>query len=204
MRRCLDFLGGLVHTSFHQAGGWEETGGEHEATETGRLSSSGPNLHNITHHGDTERPYVAEWGRRVREGIVAPTGWCVIKADLGQEEPRIGAFLSGDHILAAAIDSGDMYLVAAAMAYHKDAEQIDREERQIGKRMFMAWLNRAGPRGIQTSAYWLSTDEAKRVLRYLSSRFHRFEAWCRHKQQELRRVGYVRTVVSIRRHAWAT
>jgi len=86
-----------------------------------------------------------------------------------------------------------MYLVAAAMAYHKDAEQIDREERQIGKRMFMAWLNRAGPRGIQTSAYWLSTDEAKGVLRYLGGRFHRFEAWCRQRQQELRRVGYVRT-----------
>ena len=52
---------GRVHASFHQSGGWEELGGDtKEGTDTGRLSCSGPNLNNITNHGDTSRPYVAE------------------------------------------------------------------------------------------------------------------------------------------------
>jgi len=185
---------GRVHTSFHQAGGWEEQGGEvKEGTETGRLSSSGPNLHNITHHGDTARPYVAEWGKSIRRGIVAPAGWSIVKADVGQEEPRIGAFKSGDSELQAAIESGDMYLVSAGMAFGKDPSEIDREERQIGKRMFMAWLNRAGPAGIKQSAFWLEKEAAQKVLNYLAARFWRFEDWCEKEVRGLHRNGYVLT-----------
>ena len=185
---------GRVHSSFHQSGGWEEVGGDtKEATDTGRLSSSGPNLHNITSHGDTSRPYVAEWGRIIRTGFIAPDGYGVVKADVGQEEPRLAAYLSGDEELRKAVDSGDMYLEAAALAYKKPANQINREERQIGKRMFMAWLNRAGPAGIQKSAFWLSKVEAQEVLNYMCQRFEVFEAWCRKQVAFLRQNGHVRT-----------
>ena len=185
---------GRVHTSFHQAGGWEEGGGAAKASpETGRLSSSGPNLHNITHHGDTERPYLVEWGRQIRTGIIAAPGNKLVVADVGQEEPRIGAFKSGDRKLAEDVDSGDVYLVAAAAAFGKPASEITREERQIGKRMFMAWLNRAGADGLLRSAWWLKRDDAWKVVYQLRESYPDFEHWCTTIIRGLKRVGYVET-----------
>ncbi len=185
---------GRVHSSFHQAGGWEEGGGSVKASpETGRLSSSGPNLHNITHHGDTERPYLVEWGRQIRTGIIAAPGNKLVIADVGQEEPRIGAFKSGDNKLAEDVDSGDVYLVAAAAAFGKSTTEINREERQIGKRMFMAWLNRAGADGLLRSAWWLSRQDAWNVVYQLRETYPDFERWCAQIIRQLKRDGFVTT-----------
>ncbi len=185
---------GRVHSSFHTVGGHDEsTAKDKEGTDTGRLSSSGPNLHNITNHGDTARPYVAEWGQIIREGIIAPDGWKVVKADVGQEEPRIGAFKAGDWALLDAITNGDMYKVAASLAFDKEISEINIDERQIGKRMFMGWLNRAGPKGLRQSAFWLTSAAARRVIKYFATRFYLFEEWAEYEVAMLHENGYVRT-----------
>ena len=156
---------GRIHCSYHQAGSWEERGGDwKEATETGRLSSSGPNLQNITHHGDPERPYVREWATYIRRAFSAEKGNVLIRADIGQEEPRIAAILSHDTNLEYVLSHGDVYKPLAAIAFGKSEISINAEERQVGKAIFLEWLYEG--RDFTAKAPWLTDQQRDDIMMY--------------------------------------
>ena len=192
---------GRIHPTFHQAGQWEERGGDvREAPITGRTSSSGPNLQNITHHGDSERPYVAEWAKDIRRAFVAAPGLVLFRADIGQEEPRIAAFLADDEELLYELEHGDVYCPVASLEFGREITRADGEERQIGKRGFMAWLNGAGPAGIQESAFWLTRREANGVIKYLQNKYPKIEAYRASLVAHLHERGYTATHFGRRIH----
>ena len=91
---------GRVHTTFAQA-----------FTETGRLSSSEPNLQNI--------PVRTERGRRIRAAFVArDAGHVLVSADYSQIELRLMAAFSGDEAMLAAFARGeDIHRDTAARVY---------------------------------------------------------------------------------------
>jgi DNA polymerase I len=81
--RLVDPSTGRVHTSYNQA-----------ITNTGRLSSSEPNLQNI--------PIRTEEGRRIRHAFIAREGSLLLSADYSQIELRVLAHLSGDRVFCDA------------------------------------------------------------------------------------------------------
>ena len=89
-----------VHTTYSQA-----------FTETGRLSSSDPNLQNI--------PVRTERGRRIRAAFVArDDGHRIVSADYSQIELRLMAAFSGDEAMLEAFRSGaDIHRETAARVY---------------------------------------------------------------------------------------
>jgi len=97
---CIDPATGRVHTSFSQA-----------LTETGRLSSSDPNLQNI--------PVRTERGQRIREAFVArDADHVLVSADYSQIELRVMAALSGDAGMIEAFRRGaDIHAETAARVY---------------------------------------------------------------------------------------
>ena len=91
---------GRVHTTYAQA-----------FTETGRLSSSDPNLQNI--------PVRTERGKLIRRAFVArDAGHVLVSADYSQIELRLMAAMSGDEAMLAAFRRGeDIHLETASRVY---------------------------------------------------------------------------------------
>ena len=97
---CIDPATGRVHTTFSQA-----------LTETGRLSSSNPNLQNI--------PIRTERGRPIRAAFVArDADHMLVSADYSQVELRVMAALSHDEGMRAAFARGaDIHTETAVRVY---------------------------------------------------------------------------------------
>ncbi len=112
-----DLLGpdGRLHTTFNQT-----------VAETGRLSSTHPNLQNI--------PVRTEVGREIRDAFVADPGWALVSCDYSQVELRILAHCSGEPALADAFRRGeDIHRATAAEVFGMQPADVDRATRDRAK-----------------------------------------------------------------------
>ena len=111
---------GRVHTSFNQTG-----------AETGRLSSSNPNLQNI--------PIRSDVGREIRKAFIAKPGHVLFSADYSQVELRILAHISQDEYMLAAFARGeDIHASAASKIYGVPLSQVSKQQRAVAKMMNFA------------------------------------------------------------------
>ena len=106
---------GRVHTSYNQA-----------VTNTGRLSSSEPNLQNI--------PVRSEEGRKIRRAFIAPEGSLLLSADYSQIELRVLAHLSMDRVFCDAFARDeDIHTRTAAEIFGLFPEMVTPEMRRQAK-----------------------------------------------------------------------
>ena len=114
-------VNGKVHTNFKSHG-----------AETGRFSSSEPNLQNIPNSG--------EYGKLIRNLFIAPPGYKLVVADYSQIEPRIIASFSKDKkFIQNYMDGGDIYTTIG------DEMGVDRK---AGKVLVLAIAYGIGPEKI--------------------------------------------------------
>lgn len=113
--RLVNPRSGRVHTSYNQT-----------VTNTGRLSSSDPNLQNI--------PIRSEEGRRIRHAFIAPPGHFIVSADYSQIELRVLAHLSGDAVFCHAFaNDEDIHTRTAAEVFGLFPEMVTPEMRRQAK-----------------------------------------------------------------------
>jgi DNA polymerase I len=113
--KMVDPASGRIHTSYNQA-----------VTNTGRLSSSEPNLQNI--------PVRGEEGRGIRKAFIAEEGSVILSADYSQIELRVLAHLSGDPVLCQAFASGeDIHTRTAAEVFNLMPGLVTSEMRRRAK-----------------------------------------------------------------------
>lgn len=185
---------GRVHPSYTLSGHWEVDDEDKAlAPRTGRLSSTGPNAQQITNFGDDSRPYVFHYGQELRRCVQPAPGFVFIESDFAQQEPRIGAMVSGDTYMDHLLQTADVYKPAAADLYHVSVDDITKDQRQIGKRAWMAWLNRARHTGIQRSAWWLTNEEAEEWCETQDATYQDFTDWALEQYRFLLKHGYVET-----------
>ncbi len=114
----IDKNSGRIHTSFNQTG-----------TETGRLSSSNPNLQNI--------PIKTDIGKNIRRAIIAfDEKSFLFSCDYSQIELRILAHLSKDeNLISAFINNKDIHIATAALIYGLEESQVTDQMRESSKRV---------------------------------------------------------------------
>jgi DNA polymerase-1 len=107
-----------IHTSFNQAG-----------TETGRLSSSEPNLQNI--------PVKSEEGKKIRRVFISSDeNSRLFSCDYSQVELRILAHLSGDAgLVSAFVRDTDIHVHTASLIYGVPEKDVDAAMRETSKRV---------------------------------------------------------------------
>jgi DNA polymerase I len=113
--KLVDDATGRVHTSYNQA-----------VTNTGRLSSSEPNLQNI--------PVRSEEGRKIRHAFIAEKGCLLLSADYSQIELRVLAHLSQDRVFCEAFARDeDIHTRTAAEVFDIFPEMVTPEMRRQAK-----------------------------------------------------------------------
>ena len=110
-------------------------------TETGRLSSSGPNLQNIPREGGIKKMFISRFGE---DGLL-------LNADYSQIELRIVAALSGDDTMCQIYrDDKDLHMNTALSIHGKtNPEDIDGEMRVAAKKTNFGIVYGTGPSGLQ-------------------------------------------------------
>jgi DNA polymerase I-like protein with 3'-5' exonuclease and polymerase domains len=168
-------INGRVHTNFKAHG-----------AETGRFSSSDPNLQNI--------PSAGEYGKLIRNLFVAPPGYKLIVADYSQIEPRIIASFSKDPIMVKNyLDGEDIYTTIG------NTMGVDRK---AGKVLVLSIAYGVGPEKIAASIGCTVTD-AKNLLNRFTEKFNDIS---KYKAKIIRQalakspVPYVPTVYGRRRY----
>ena len=109
-------------------------------------------------------------GSILKKAICAPDGYKFIDCDLSQIEARTLAWLAEEESLVEAFDRGDdVYKIMASAIYNKAPEDIDKEERFVGKTTILGAGYGMGAikfkDQLKTFGVELEQDECDRIIR---------------------------------------
>ncbi|MFC1675310.1 DNA polymerase I [Candidatus Omnitrophota bacterium] len=173
---------GRVHTSFNQTG-----------TETGRLSSSNPNLQNI--------PVKTDIGSEIRRAIVAggKDTW-LLSCDYSQIELRVLAHISKDEELIAAFqDDKDIHKATASLIYGLDEDDLEPSMRDMAKRVNFGIVYGLSSWGLSRDLE-IPKEEAQSFIDAYFERFARVREYIDEQIAKAERDGFVTTILGRRRY----
>jgi DNA polymerase-1 len=166
---------GRVHTSYHQA-----------VAQTGRLSSSDPNLQNI--------PIRRAEGRRIRQAFIAAPGHVLMAADYSQIELRIMAHLSNDAGLLSAFAADlDVHCATAAEVFGVAVDAVSADQRRLAKTINFGLIYGMSPFGL---ARQLGIDRgaAQKYVDLYFARYPGVKRFMDDTRVQARADGFVETV----------
>jgi DNA polymerase-1 len=148
--------------------------------QTGRLSSTDPNLQNI--------PVRTDLGRRIRTAFVADSGCVLVSADYSQFELRLAAVLAGDNGLTT----------TAAQIYGRQPEDVTKQMRRAAKAVNFGVLYGMSPHGLSVNT-GMTYEQAQHFIdQYFELRKPLLE-YLNKLKEEARINGYVADMFSRRR-----
>ena len=187
---CVSEVDGRLHAHFNQFG-----------ADTGRFSSSDPNLQNIPSHNN-----------EIRMMFTAAPGCVLVGGDYSQQEPRILSHYSQDtNMINAYKDGKDLYAMIASKVYHNNYEdnlefnpitkkiQPDGKHRRTSvKSLLLGIMYGMGTASIAKSLN-CSFEEASEIKQGFFREFPKVENWINQTQADAHKLGYVEDVWGRRR-----
>jgi DNA polymerase-1 len=162
---------GRVHTSYSLVG-----------AQTGRLSSTDPNLQNI--------PIRTAIGRRIREAFVAEEGCVLLAADYSQIELRLAAHMADVPPLKEAFAAGEDIHARTAQEMFGT---VDRDTRAQAKTVNFAILYGISRWGLG-GRLGIEADEAQAIIDRYFERFPGIQRYIVHTLESVRERGYSETL----------
>ncbi|PAE24144.1 DNA polymerase I [Bacillus sp. 7894-2] len=173
---------GKVHTRFNQA-----------LTQTGRLSSTDPNLQNI--------PIRLEEGRKIRQAFVpSEPGWAIFAADYSQIELRVLAHIADDEkLIEAFMEDMDIHTKTAMEVFHVNADEVTSNMRRHAKAVNFGIVYGISDYGLSQSLGITRKEAGKFIDRYLES-YPGVKQYMDDITHEAKQKGYVSTLLHRRRY----
>ncbi|CAH0128287.1 DNA polymerase I [Peribacillus sp. Bi96] len=171
-----------VHTRFNQA-----------LTQTGRLSSTDPNLQNI--------PIRLEEGRKIRQAFIpSEKDWIIFAADYSQIELRVLAHIANDDGLVEAFQAGmDIHTRTAMDVFHVSAEEVTSNMRRQAKAVNFGIVYGISDYGLSQSLGITRKEAGEFIDKYLRS-FPGVQEYMEDSIHEARQKGYSTTLMQRRRY----
>jgi DNA polymerase-1 len=168
---------GRVHTSYSLTG-----------AQTGRLSSSDPNLQNI--------PIRQEVGRQIRDAFVARPGHVILAADYSQIELRLAAHMADVPALKQAFANGDdIHSLTAQELFG----EVTRDNRARAKTINFAILYGISRWGL-AGRLDISADEAQAMIDRYFDRFPGINRYIAETLTQVREHGFTTTLFGRKTH----
>jgi DNA polymerase-1 len=172
---------GRIHTAYMLA-----------ATNTGRLSSTDPNLQNI--------PIRTPEGRKIREAFVAEPGHLLVSADYSQIELRVLAHIADVAPLKEAFARGlDVHAITASQMFKVPVDQVGPELRRSAKTINYGIVYGIGAFGL-SQRLGIPQAEAKAYIDRYFEQYPGIRDYMERAKQEAREKGYVTTLFG--RRCW--
>jgi DNA polymerase-1 len=177
--RMVDRSTGRIHTSYNQA-----------VTNTGRLSSSEPNLQNI--------PIRTEEGRKIRRAFIAEKGHLLLSADYSQIELRVLAHLSEDAVFCDAFaHDEDIHTRTASEVFDIMPGLVTQEMRRQAKTINFGVIYGQGAFSL-AKELGVSTKTAKEFIDSYFERHSGARRFLDNCVKEAEQKGYVTTILGRR------
>lgn len=172
---------GRIHTTYLQTG-----------SQTGRLSSTDPNLQNI--------PIRSEESHRIRAAFEVGPGYeTLLTADYSQIEMRIMAHLSGDAGLIEAFNSGeDLHRFVGARVFGVEPADVTAAMRTKVKAMSYGLVYGLSAFGLSKQLR-IEQSEARQLMTEYFARFGAVRDYLRSSVEQARIDGYTETIFGRRR-----
>ena len=171
-----------IHTSFNQT-----------ITQTGRLSSSNPNLQNIPARGSISK--------KIREAFIPQSkNFSFLSADYSQVELRVLAHLSDDENLKRAFEENlDIHAFTASLIFDKDLDKIDKDMRATAKTVNFSIVYGVSPYGLSKELN-IEVPEAKKFIDSYFKRYPKVKKYIDTMIKQATDKGYVVTLFGRRRY----
>lgn len=171
-----------VHTRYNQA-----------LTQTGRLSSTDPNLQNI--------PIRLEEGRKIRQAFIpSEKDWVIFAADYSQIELRVLAHIAGDKKLIEAFKEGlDIHTKTAMEVFHVSQDEVTSNMRRHAKAVNFGIVYGISDYGLSQSLNITRKEAGNFIEKYLES-YPGVKDYMENIVKDAKQKGFVSTLLQRRRY----
>lgn len=171
---------GRIHTTYNQT-----------AVNTGRLSSSNPNLQNI--------PVSSPIGLEIKSCFTAVPGHLLVSFDYSQQELRILAHLAEEKELIKAFENNlDVHRLTASRLFDIPISSITKEQRSVGKTINFGIVYGISSFGLSAGLHIPQEDAEKFIGQFYTS-YPNIKIYYDNYLKNARIHGYVETILGRRR-----
>ena len=172
---------GKIHTTFNQT-----------MTQTGRLSSSEPNLQNISIRD--------EEGREIRKAFVAPENTMYLSADYSQIELRMLAHMADERKMIEAFCEGvDIHNRTASLIFDVPSDLVSADMRRTAKTVNFGIIYGQSAHGL-SEQLGVSRQQAKQFIDAYYESYPNIKGYMNSVIEKCREQGYVTTLFNRRRY----